>query len=228
MKHFAEEELLFLELLSSAILDRKPKVELFQNLSPQKWKKIEEIAQDQSVLGLIANQILDFPKECLPDRTMCLSLALRIQMIQQANKKQNKELSLLRKDYEEENLPFVLIKGQSLAHYYPKPLLRSCGDIDVYLYREGDYERANLWAKNKGYRLQGSAVYEQLYWRNKTAVENHLYLMHYGRKKYDEALAEMMQELIDNKGFAKLELNGEVYETATQRILEHRPIQQSR
>ncbi len=213
MEQFSQEEYLFLELLSSAIQDRKANVELFQSLSSKQWNKIETIAQEQSVLGLIANQILDLPKECLPNRTMCLSLALRIKMIEQANKKQNKELSLLREDYKKEDFPFVLIKGQSLAYYYPQPLLRSCGDIDVYLYRVGDYDKANRWAKQQGYRLQGSASYEQLYWRNGTAVENHLHLMHYGRKKYDKALSDMMQMLIQDKAFAKLELDGEVYET---------------
>ncbi len=213
MTNFSKEEQLFLELLSSAILDRETKQDLFRGLSAPSWKKIEKLAEEQSVLGLIANEVLDLPKECLPSREMCLAFALRIKMIEQANRKQNKELALLKEDYEQEELPFVLIKGQSLAYYYPNPLLRSCGDIDVYLYGDGDYERANQWAKAKGYRLQGSAVYEQLYWRNGTAVENHLYLMHYGRQKYDDALVDLLQDVIKNKRFAKLELNGKVYET---------------
>ncbi len=213
MKPFSREESLFLELLSSAIWDREPKQELFQNLPAKTWKGIEAIAQEQSVLAFVGNKILDLAKESLPDREMCLAFALRIQMTEQANRKQNKELNALKDDYDKENLPFVLIKGQSLAYYYPQPMLRACGDIDVYLYQKGDYERANQWAKEQGYRLQGTAVYEQLYWRNGTAVENHLHLMHYGRKKYDDALAQILEEVIKDKAFARLDLNGKTYET---------------
>ncbi len=213
MKPLSTEKTLFLELLASAIWDREPKQELFTNLSIQTWKGIETIAQEQSVLAFVGNKVLDLPKECLPPREMCLAFALRIQMTEQANRKQNKELSRLKDDYDKENLPFVLIKGQSLAYYYPQPLLRACGDIDVYLYQKGDYQRANQWAKEQGYRLQGSAVYEQLYWRNGTAVENHLYLMHYGREKYDDALAQMLEDIIKDKAFARLDLNGKSYET---------------
>ncbi len=212
MRHLSNAKLLFLELLSSAILDKELNQDLFRGLSQQTWKEIEAIALEQSVLGLIANKVLDLPQECLPNREMCLTFALQIQMIEQANKKQNKELTRLKDDYDKENLPFVLIKGQSLAFHYPQPLLRSCGDIDVYLYEKGDYERANKWAKNQGYRLQGCAVYEQLYWRNGTAVENHLHLMHYGRKKYDKTLERILSKVILEKGFSKLELNNRVYE----------------
>ncbi len=212
MKPLSKEESLFLDLLSSAIWDREAKQDLFQNLSMKTWKGIESIAQEQSVLAFVGNKILDLPKECLPSRDMCLAFALRIQMTEQANRKQNKELASLKEDYDKENLPFVLIKGQSLAYYYPQPMLRACGDIDVYLYQKGDYERANQWAKEQGYRLQGTAVYEQLYWRRGTAVENHLHLMHYGRKKYDDALAQILEEVIREQAFAKLDLNGKTYE----------------
>ncbi len=213
MSNFSKEQTLFLELLAKAVWGTELELEHFSDLTSEEWLRIEEIAQEQSVLALIGDIILDLTKEFLPPRDMCLSLVLKVKMIEQSNRKQNKALALLKEDYDEEDLPFVLIKGQSLASYYPKPLLRSCGDIDVYLYRKGDYERANEWAKNKGYRLEGTSVYEQFYWRGKVAIENHLYLMYFGRKKYDEALQQLLEPIIRDEAFAKFELDGKVYQT---------------
>ncbi len=205
-------EHLFLQLLKPAIWDHQVDTSLFHNLTLETWLEIEAIAQKQSVLGLVANKILELPKDCLPPRDMRLRLLLKIQMIEQLNKKLNQALAELKADYDKEGFPFVLIKGQSLAYYYPNPLLRSSGDIDVYLYKEGDYERANKWTKASGYRLQGSASYEQLYWRGKVAVENHLLLIDYGREKYDKALANLLAPFIRDNAFARLELEGHSYE----------------
>ncbi|MDO4691642.1 MAG: nucleotidyltransferase family protein [Porphyromonadaceae bacterium] len=208
------EERLFLNLLSAAIHNQPSESSLFEGLSDGQWRTIERIALRQSVPALIADRILALPREALPqDREFRLRLALQIDLVERANKRINRTLQEIRAEYEAEDLPFVLLKGQTLAYYYPQPLLRSSGDLDLYLYRPGDYERANQWAVAQGYRLQGHSLYEQLYHRGKVAIENHRVPAYFGQKRYDKAFAKMLRPLIEQDDFALLELEGLTYRT---------------
>lgn len=207
------EERLFLHLLSAAIKDLPADPQLFAQVDDALWGKIETLAMRQSVPALVAEVILGLPKEMLPPRERRLRLAMQIKIIEDGNRRIHAALQAVRADYDQVDLPFILLKGQTLALYYPKPELRSSGDLDLYLYRPGDYERANAWALEQGYELQGSSVYEQLYWRDKVAVENHLYPAYFGQKRYDEALRQMLRELVETDGFAWLEIDGESYRT---------------
>lgn len=203
----------FLHLLACAIWDREVDASLFGGLSLEAWQAIDRLSQSQSVPALVAERILTLPDECLPERTHCIRLMMQMQTIEQGNKQLMRALVDVYDDYEREGLPFVLLKGQTLGYYYPRPELRSPGDLDLYLYRPGDYERANRWAVDQGYRLQGSSLYEQLYWRGKVAVENHRYIAYFGRRRYDEALAQMLRPLSEGDGYARLELDGRTYRT---------------
>lgn len=214
MSILSREEELFLHLLSCAISDTPAEAAPFATLSNDQWLNIGNLARKQSVPALVADRILLLPKESLPkDRNFLLQQALLIQAVEQSNRTLTKVLHEVKQDYDRANLPFALLKGQTLAYYYPNPLLRSSGDLDLYLYRSGDYDRANRWVANEGYRLQGESLYEQLYWRGKVAVENHLYIAYFGRKKYDQVLAEMVAPIIENDAFASLELDGQIYRT---------------
>lgn len=203
----------FLHLLACALADRQPDPSLFTSMNGKDWTRLEQIAHSQSVPALIADRILHLPPDSLPERTHRIGLLMQIQAIESANKQQIKALAEVATDYEQEDLPFVLLKGQSLACYYPNPLLRSPGDLDLYLFRIGDYERANRWAHDQGYRLQGNSLYEQLYWRGKVAVENHRYIAYFGREKYDGALSDMLRPYSEADTYARLELAGRVYRT---------------
>ncbi|MDO4706984.1 MAG: nucleotidyltransferase family protein [Porphyromonadaceae bacterium] len=203
----------FLHLLSCAIWAKEVDTRLFEGLRYEEWQAIERLARSQSVPALVAERILSLPAELLPERMHCIRLAMQTQTIELGNKQLMRVLGEVFEDYEREDFPFVLLKGQTVAYYYPNPHLRSPGDLDLYLYRPGDYERANRWAYEAGYRLQGSSFYEQLYWRGKVAVENHRYIAYFGRKKYDDALAKILAPLSETDTYARLELGGRTYRT---------------
>ena len=61
---------------------------------------------------------------------------------------QNQIIELL----ENNNIPFVIIKGAASAMYYPHPSLRSMGDVDI-LVKRGDFNRAAELLEKSGYLL---------------------------------------------------------------------------
>ena len=152
-----------LELLSAALFDREPLEELFLSSLPTDWEGISTLAKEQSILGLVYERILQLPKDLRPPRVQKISMALMLDQIQAHNREHvGKQLKLYRK-YEDVGFKPVLLKGITLARLYPRPELRMLGDIDLYLPEAGAYERANEWAKERGAKLSGDSLYEQVY-----------------------------------------------------------------
>lgn len=202
-----------LHLLSAALREETPDHGLFVGMQSSDWRAVIELARKQCVLALVADRVLCLPKELLPERTLRLEIGLGIQQTEDEYDRLTKVLHAVGHEYEAQGLPFVLLKGHTMAHLYPQPKLRASGDIDLYLYRPGDYQRANDYARSRGYRLQGDSLYEQLYWRGRTAVENHLHLAYFGIPRYDKALADILRPVIERDEWAYLAIDDVRYRT---------------
>lgn len=187
---------LFLELLSAALYNREVEAKGFADCTPHDWLRICNLAKRQGVLALVGERILSLSQDILPERELRLKLALFIHKTEEANQTLGQTLLELAETYEQEDLPFVLLKGFTMARYYPRPKLRSVGDLDIYLYRQGDYQRANQWVKRLGYHLQGESLYEQLYWRGEVPIEHHLHIAYFGIARYDKALSNILSPII--------------------------------
>lgn len=204
---------LMLHLLSAALHDACPDASLFAGLDDADWQAIIGIAKRQSVLALVGDRILQLPTELMPSRSIRLELGMAIQLVEAEGRRITADLHEIAEEYAGENLPFVLLKGPTMAQYYPQPLLRSTGDLDVYLPHEGDYDRANEYARRRGYRMQGDSLYEQLYWRGRTAVENHRLLTYFGIARYDRALEAIVRPIAEADGWAFTNIDGHRYRT---------------
>lgn len=138
-------ESLFLHLLAAAIWDTEPDAGRFVGLDDATWSSIVRLAKQQSSLALIADKVLALPEPSLPPRPMRISLYTFAEKVKATNLRMGEVLNTLSAEYANEGFPFVLLKGLSNGLNYPQPLLRNPGDIDVLLYRKGDYERAKQW-----------------------------------------------------------------------------------
>ena len=107
------------------------------------WDEIYRLAEEQSVLGLVAAGIekvqglksLSTPKE------WSLQFVGRTLQIEQQNKDMNMFLAGLIDKLRKADVYAILVKGQGIAQCYEKPLWRSCGDIDLLL-NPTNYEKA--------------------------------------------------------------------------------------
>lgn len=175
------------------------------------WKAVEQLAQEQSILGLVANRILSLPKELLPERQHRLELALTEELITRHYKAYNKALKVIYQEYEDRGLYPVMLKGLTMSQLYPQPQLRSLGDLDLFLPQAGAYQRANDWVRSSGYPMEEPALYEQAYRRGKMLVENHLYLTYFGIPKYDRALSSIVDTITAQDGWDYNTIEGTNY-----------------
>lgn len=109
--------------------------------TPVDWEEVYRLAEEQSVVGLIAAGLDTLPFSERPPQTFVLQLVGTALQIEQQNKAMNEFVARLVEKLRKEDVFAILVKGQGIAQCYEKPLWRSCGDIDLLLSEE-NYKKA--------------------------------------------------------------------------------------
>lgn len=101
-------------------------------LSAGEWERVFTLARQQTVTG-IAFRGLDFlPEEAAPPMGIMAKWMAHADRIEQSNRVMNETVARLYGHFASAGVEAVLQKGQGVAAMYPEPLLRECGDIDLY------------------------------------------------------------------------------------------------
>lgn len=101
-------------------------------LSAGEWESVFTLARQQTVTG-IAFRGLDFlPEEAAPPMGIMAKWMAHADRIEQSNCVMNETVARLYGHFASAGVEAVLQKGQGVAAMYPEPLLRECGDIDLY------------------------------------------------------------------------------------------------
>lgn len=120
----------FLELLRAGMWGREPQIA--QNF--EEWGSVVRLAKSQSVLGVVGQVMLtgeDFVNRIPQELKVRIKQFVMMNVLthELLNKTLVKVVSVLRDGAVEP----VLLKGQGIARNYPRPELRQCGDIDLYV-----------------------------------------------------------------------------------------------
>ena len=101
-------------------------------LSAGEWERVFTLARQQTVTG-IAFRGLDFlSEEAAPPMGIMAKWMAHADRIEQSNRVMNETVAKLYGHFASAGVEAVLQKGQGVAAMYPEPLLRECGDIDLY------------------------------------------------------------------------------------------------
>ena len=126
----------FLALVSAGLWEKEVSLSVLGDID---LKNILRLAQEQSVVGLIAagiEQVKDvqFPKEDV------LSIVGESLQLERRNLAMNSFVEDLIVKLKETNILALIVKGQGIAQCYERPLWRASGDVDILL-SEGDYKK---------------------------------------------------------------------------------------
>lgn len=128
----------FFELLRAGLWEKEARLSMFGAID---YKEVYRIAEEQSVLGLIAAGLehvtdVKFLKE---DVLQFVGSALHLE---QRNQAMNTFVSDLVERLRGEQIYTLLVKGQGIAQCYERPLWRASGDVDLLLDSE-NYKTAS-------------------------------------------------------------------------------------
>lgn len=104
------------------------------------WGEVYRMAEEQSVIGLIAAG-LEHLSGTRPDKKAILPFLTSVIAQEQRNSAMNEFIGWLMARLREEDVQAVLIKGQGVAQCYTRPLWRAAGDVDLLLNTE-NYKKA--------------------------------------------------------------------------------------
>ena len=111
------------------------------------WGEGYRLAEEQSVIGLIADAIdrfkLQVPGFKIPQEWALQFIGQTLQ-IEQRNKAMNVFIAELVEEMRKEDIYTLLVKGQGIAQCYEKPLWRASGDVDLFL-SDTNYQKAKTY-----------------------------------------------------------------------------------
>jgi len=112
------------------------------------WQEVYQLAQEQSVQGLVLRGIEWFKNHNLNadldlniPQVLLLQWIGEVQVIEQQNKEMNAFVAELIEKLRKNDADALLVKGQGVAQCYEKPLWRCSGDVDLFL-SDSNYEIA--------------------------------------------------------------------------------------
>ena len=130
---------------------------LFQDVE---WEKIYQLAQEQSVLGLVLaglEQYKNINVNLDVNQKLLLQWIGEVQLIDQRNKEMNQFIADLITKLRETDIYTLLVKGQGVAQCYERPNWRSSGDVDLLLSKD-NYEKAKAFILPKGMQTEQEAL----------------------------------------------------------------------
>lgn len=119
----------FLDLVSFSVSD-KP---FCHTLTDDEWRLVYDLAKKQTLTGILLEGIKRLPKEQCPPKAILLQWFTHVENIKKKNQELNRLVPQLIQKFQKDGFRSVILKGQGNALLYPNPLLRTPGDIDIWL-----------------------------------------------------------------------------------------------
>ena len=126
----------FFELLRAGLWEKDARLSMFGTID---FKEVYQIAEEQSVVGLVAAGLEHVADVKVPQE-VALLFAGRAMQLEQQNLAMNDFIAGLIEQLRTADIYALLVKGQGIAQCYERPLWRSSGDVDLLL-SESDYKR---------------------------------------------------------------------------------------
>lgn len=199
MKLSREHNALF-SLLRAGLWETEP-----DNLSPfpltsAQWWTVYRMAVRQTVSGIVWRGLHHLQDSLLPGDDLMIRWMAKADSIERQNMKMDAAVDSLMRLMQEGGLHPVLLKGQGVADFYEYPMLRECGDIDLYFPSTEEECAAARLMRQAGCRPEpqpdGSFCYD---WHG-VEVEHHTRLFDI----YDPCLKGYLSALIRRHGFTTL------------------------
>lgn len=142
------------------------------------WRRLFDLSRRQAVTALAYDAILKLPQEQRPPRRILFHFTSMTQTIEADNRRREEALEHFAGLMERElSLPTVVVKGSSLAQFYPNPLHRECGDND--LYTGADTERVAKMMEARGVAVDRKDPRHITFSFESVTFECHNYLLYH-------------------------------------------------
>lgn len=148
------------------------------DLSPAEWEAVWLWARKQAISALVWDGFSsnDPNGSCAIPGMLNLPWCAEVARIEANNEWMNARLEELVNLFRTHRIAVLLLKGQGVARFYPRPNHRQCGDMDLYVGEE-QYKQAEELMNSVGERLHHSGEEKHVEFRFKGVVVEIHYLV---------------------------------------------------
>ena len=184
-------------LLLRKALDNSYQVELPKGAD---WTSVLEFASEQGVQGICLEAIEQLPAGTIPQPTLLQWIGLS-EMQRQQYEQTWRVACKLDKLWAAEGIQATVLKGRSIAKYYPVPSHRYSCDLDVFI--GGEWGRACELLEEQGIRLEHEVYKEVEFTLDNVYVECHRYITPIRGNKHLKEFERYLRTLLycDHKEF---------------------------
>lgn len=162
-----------LQLLQAALWEKTPDAEMFARMSAQDWETVFLTSRQQTVKALVCQGLTSLPDELQPSDALLIRWMAELGQVESQSRQMNEALLSLMTFLENHGVQPVLLKGQGIARLYRYPLLRECGDIDLYFPDVRQQTEAHKVLAGRGIHPEHKADGSWLYTWQGVPVEHH-------------------------------------------------------
>lgn len=112
------------------------------------WGEVYRLAEEQSVIGLVAAGIETLLASARPSQKAVLQFVSSTLLLEKRNKAMDMFVAQLVEEFRKADIYAILVKGQGVAQCYERPLWRACGDVDFLLDKD-NYDKAKMFLTAK-------------------------------------------------------------------------------
>lgn len=181
-----------LQLLRNA-LDNSYQMELPKDTD---WTSVLKLATERGVQGICLEAIEQLPVGTIPQPTLLQWIGLS-EMQRQQYEQTWRVACKLDKLWAAEGIQATVLKGRSIAKYYPVPSHRYSCDLDVFI--RGEWGRACELLEGQGIRLEHEVYKEVEFTLDNVYVECHRYITPVRGNKHLKEFERYLRSLLDGE-----------------------------
>lgn len=163
-------------------------------LSAQQWRGVYRTAVRQTVTGIAFSGLSHLPERFLPDDALMVHWAAATDRVECRNRTMNAVLGQLLGRLHAHGFHPVVLKGQGVAAFYPQPLLRECGDIDLWFPSDAASCEAALLMRRAGCSPERQPDGSIVYFLQGIGVEHHTRLFDLHNPFLRRGIAALVQQ----------------------------------
>lgn len=160
------------------------------------WKNVLDLATEQGVQGICFEAIEQLPLGTIPQQTLLRWIGLSERQRQQYEQTWRVACKL-DKLWAAEGIQATVLKGRSIAKYYPVPSHRYSCDLDVFI--GGEWGRACELLGRQGIRLEHEVYKEVEFTLDNVYVECHRYITPVRGNKHLKEFERYLCSLLDGE-----------------------------
>ncbi len=173
---FSRSERMLLALLRGALWGHGLPAELFGGADEVLWREVAALSSAQGVQALALGSVMALPVALQPPRGIKIAWALNTGNIERRSARQKEVAEGMASLLGGSGIRMLVLKGVGFARFYPEPLRRESGDVDVYLFGRHDEGERLLLDAGAVLTQERHHKHSGLCYRG-VAVENHAHLL---------------------------------------------------